>query len=93
MPKRCSSPIDQMNRAFLRGLAVGQALRGEKNMDTVRYVTVAASAFYRKLKDPGSFSVRDARILARRYFNDRQLCEAFGVEYHGATAEDGDTRR
>ncbi len=83
MPKLRESPTRRMDRAFLAALRYGQAMRGETNPDTVKIVTVSTSAFYKKLKDPGTFSVMDARILAQRYFTDRQLCEAFGVEYHG----------
>jgi len=33
------------------------------------------------------FTREELRILIPRYFNDRQLCDAFGVEYHGGTPE------
>jgi len=87
MPKLKETPSERMNKAFLAALRSGQIMRGDKNADTLRLVSVRQSAFYHKLKEPETFSVFDARILAQRYFNDRQLCEAFGVEYHGTTLE------
>lgn len=85
MPKLKESPTQRMNRAFLAAIRAGQVMTGDKNKDTIQLVSVKSSAFFHKLKAPETFSVFDARILAQRYFNDRQLCEAFGVEYHGST--------
>lgn len=85
MPKLKETPTQQMNRAFLAAVRAGQIMKGDSNADTLKLVSVKYTAFFRKLKAPETFSVFDARILAQRYFNDRQLCEAFGVEYHGST--------
>lgn len=85
MPKLRESPAQRMDKAFLAALRYGQTMKGETNPDTMRLMTVCPRSFYRRLKDPGLFSVTDVRILAQRYFNDRQLCEMFGVEYHGST--------
>ena len=85
MPKLKESPTQRMNRAFLASLRAGQVMMGDTNADTLQLVSVKYSTFFRKLKAPETFTVFDARILAQRYFNDRQLCEAFGVEYHGST--------
>lgn len=85
MPKLKETPTQQMNKAFLAAIRAGQITKGDTNADTLRLVSVAYSTFFRKLKAPETFSVFDARILAQRYMNDRQLCESFGVEYHGST--------
>lgn len=87
MPKLKESPTQRMNRVFLAAVRAGQIMKGDTNADTLRLVSVKHASFFRKLKAPETFSVFDARILAQRYFNDRQLCEAFGVEYHGSTPE------
>ena len=87
MPKLKETRIQQMDRAFLAAIRAGQIMRGDSNEDTIRLVSVSYCTFFRKLKEPGTFSMFDARILAQRYMNDRQLCEAFGVEYHGATPQ------
>ena len=43
------------------------------------------ATYYKRLRDLGSFTREELCIIIPRYFSDRQLCEAFGVEYHGAT--------
>lgn len=85
MPKLKESPTQRMNRAFLAALRAGQIMKGDTNADTLQLISVKSSAFFHRLKAPEKFSVFDARSLAQRYFSDRQLCEAFGVEYHGST--------
>lgn len=87
MPKLKETPTQQMNRAFLAAIRAGQIMRGDTNADTLQLVSVKYSAFFRKLKAPETFSVFDARVLAQRYMSDRQLCAAFGVEYHGSTPD------
>lgn len=85
MPKVTLTATQRQDRAFLAALRGGQALRGERDTDTMQYIRMPSSTYYRKVKEPSTFSVSDVRRLAQRYFNDRQLCEAFGIEYHGAT--------
>lgn len=88
MPKVTISPTQRMNRAFLAALRYGQELRAEKDCDTAKLVRPGRErTYYRRVKAPENFTVAEARIMAQRYFNDRQLCAAFGVEYHGSTAE------
>lgn len=87
MPKLKETPTQRMNKAFLAAVRAGQIVKGDKNADTIKLVSVKYATFFRKMKAPETFSVFNARILAQRYMNDRQLCEAFGVEYHGATPE------
>ena len=86
MPKITLTAAQRQDRAFLAALRGGQAMRGERDCDTVNLVRVSRSTYYKRVKRPGEFTVDDVRLLAQRYyFNDRQLCEAFGIEYHGAT--------
>lgn len=85
MPKLKESPAQRMDKAFIAALKAGQVMKGDDNKATLQLVSVQHASFYRKLKHPGDFSVDDARVIAQRYFNDRQLCAAFGVEYHGST--------
>lgn len=86
MPKLRESPKERMDRAFMTALRYGQALRGEKDLDTAQLMPKSRSTYYCHLRDPDKFTREELRILIPRYFTDRQLCEAFGVEYHGATA-------
>ncbi len=88
MPKLKESPAQHMNRRFMAALRYGQELRGERDADTAKIVMPQGPrTFYRRVKEPEKFSVENVRVIAQRYFNDRQLCEAFGVEYHGRTPE------
>lgn len=85
MPKLRESPKERMDRAFMAALRYGQALRGEKDPDTVQIMPKSRATYYAHLRNPDKFTREELRILIPRYFTDRQLCEAFGVEYHGAT--------
>ena len=87
MPKLRESPKTRMDRAFITALRVGQAKRGEKDRDTAQIMPKCVSTYYSHLREPDKFTREELRILIPRYFTDRQLCEAFGVEYHGATTE------
>ena len=88
MPKLKESPTQLMNRKFMAALRYGQVLRGEKDIDTAKIVMPQGPrTYYRRVKTPEAFTVENVRVIAQRYFNDRQLCEAFGVEYHGRTLE------
>ena len=89
MPKLKESPKQKMDRAFLSALAVGQARRGESNQDTIRFLPVSTSAFYNHLRCPDMFTREELLILLPRYFTDRQLCEAFGVEYQAGVPTAG----
>lgn len=83
MPKLKESPKQKMDRAFLAAIVGGQARRGENNQDTIRLLPVSTSAFYNHLRCPDMFTREELLILIPRYFDDRQLCDAFGVEYRG----------
>lgn len=86
MPKLKESPQQHMDRAFRAALRYSQELRGENDKDVVKLLQIHVRTYQRKLVDPGTFSVDEIRKI-NRYFNDRQLCEACGVEYHGSTPE------
>lgn len=85
MPKLRESPKQRMDRAFLAALRYGQTLRGERDLDTVKLMPRCCSTYYAHLRDLDKFTRAELLVLIPRYFNDRQLCEAFGVEYHGTT--------
>lgn len=87
MPKLRDSPKTRMDRAFMAALRYGQAMRGETDKDTMKLLPRSTTTYYVRLRDPDSFTREELRILIPRYFNDRQLCDAFGVEYHGVTPE------
>ena len=85
MPKLRESPKTRMDRAFMAALRYGQAMRGESDKDTMRLMPKSTATYYKRLRNLDGFTREELRILIPRYFNDRQLCDAFGVEYHGAT--------
>lgn len=85
MPKLKASAKVRMDRAFMAALRYGQELRGEKDIDTAKLMPKSDVTYYRHIRNLDMFTREELRILIPRYFTDRQLCEAFGVEYHGAT--------
>lgn len=86
MPRVTLTATQKQDRAFIAALRYGQALLGEKDIDTAQIVPSCKQAsYYRRVRDPGTFTLADIRVLAKRYFNDRQLCEACGIEYNGGT--------
>lgn len=85
MPKLRESPKARMDKAFMAALRYGQAMRGESDKDTMRLMPKSTATYYKRLRNLDGFTREELRILIPRYFNDRQLCDAFGVEYHGAT--------
>jgi len=85
MPRLRESPKSKMDRAFMAALRYGQELRGEKDIDTAKRLPIHRTTYYKHLKNLDLFTREELCILAPVYFTDRQLCEAFGVEYHGAT--------
>ncbi len=86
MPKKAMSAQERQNREFLAALSAGQIRLGDKNTDTAKYLPNCERVFYRRIKEPETFTLCDLRILAARYgFTDYQLCQIIGVEYHGST--------
>ena len=87
MPKLRDTPKTRMDRAFMAALRYGQAMRGETDKDAMRLMPKSTATYYKRLHNLDGFTREELRILIPRYFNDRQLCDAFGVEYHGGTPE------
>lgn len=86
MPKKAISTQEKQNREFLAALLAGQARLGEKHIDTARFLPNCQRVYYRRIKEPETFTIQDLRILAKRYrFTDYQLCQIIGVEYRGGT--------
>ena len=85
MPRVALTAAQRQNRAFMAALRYGQELRGERDIDTAQIIPASQRTYYNRIKRPEKFTMEEIRVLAQRYFNDRQLCDAFGIEYHGAT--------
>lgn len=78
---------ERLNRELLAALRAGQARLGEKDAQTAQIMPACGwRCYYNRVKAPERFTVQDLRVLARRYqFTDYQLCQIFGVAYHGST--------
>lgn len=86
MPKKAVSAQERMDLEFQVALAAGQTRLGDKNTDTAKYLPNCERVFYRRIKEPETFTLCDLRILAKRYgWTDYQICKIIGVEYHGRT--------
>lgn len=85
MPKVNLTATQRQNRLFLAALSYGQKLRGEEDTDTAQFFPGSPRTYYRRLENPGKFTFDEMRRWGKRYINDRQLCEACGIEYHGGT--------
>ena len=88
MPKLRDTPKTRMDRAFMAALRYGQAMRGETDKDTMRLMPKSTATYYKRLHNLDGFTREEPRInasdKAARFI---QLCDAFGVEYHGGTPE------
>lgn len=84
MPKKAISAQEEQNRELIAALRAGQARLGERDIDTAKLMPVGQSTYYNRKRTPELFTIRDLRILAKRYqFTDYQLCRIIGIEYHG----------
>ena len=79
MPKLRDTPKTRMDRAFMAALRYGQAMRGETDKDTMRLMPKSTATYYKRLHNLDGFTREELRIIIPRYFNDRQLCDAFGI--------------
>lgn len=51
-------------------------------------MSVARSTTYRRVRIPRTCTFEEGLFYIPKFLNDRQLCEMWGVEYHGITPED-----
>lgn len=88
MPKlKPLTAAERQDRELLAALRAGQARKGERDSDTARVFPDKGELTYRRrIKKPQTFTLQELRFLAARYeFTDFQLCQIFGIEYHGST--------
>lgn len=84
--KRTESDMERTTRLFRAALRYSMDLRMEDAVDVARQIPMGLSTFYLRMRDASHLTVRELLCLRDR-FTDRQLCEMFGVPYHGATEE------
>lgn len=85
MPKLRESPAQQMERVFRAAIRYGLARKGQDMNDLVQMAPKCRSTVYKRMRDPGHCTFDEMLLFYKQFFNDRQLCEMFGVEYHGST--------
>lgn len=84
--KKQETEGERMTRIFRASMRYSMALRLEEPEEVARQTGVCTSTFYLRLRDASTLTARELLLLRDR-FTDRQLCEMFGVPYHGATRE------
>ena len=83
MPRK-ETQAQRMGRVFRAVVRYGLELRGETVYDLVKRMPKAQSTVYKRLREPTTCTNAEMLQYAQ-FFNDRQLCEMYGVEYHGIT--------
>lgn len=87
MPKLKELPAQRMGRVFRACVHYGLERRGQGMPDLVRMAPGSKSTVYNRMHDPRGCTFHEMLLFYNQFFNDRQLCEMFGVEYHGTTLE------
>ena len=87
MPKLKETQTQRMERIFRAAIRYGLERRAEKVEDLAKVAPKSRSTIYGRIKKPGQCTLQEMLFYAPRFFNDRELCEMFGVEYHGRTLD------
>ena len=87
MPKLKETPAQRMERVFRAAVRYGLERRGEKVGDLAKYAPKSRATVYHRMRTPLNCTMEEMLFYGPRFFNDRQLCEMIGVEYHGSTVE------
>ncbi len=61
--------------------------RGEHIEDLAKIAPGCRKTVYNRMNKPLRCTSEEMLFYAPKFFSDRQLCEAFGVQYHGSTPE------
>lgn len=85
MPKLKESPVQRMERVFRAAIQYGLARKGQDMNDLVQMAPKSRSTVYNRLRNPSGCTFDEMLLFYKQFFNDQQLCEMFGVEYHGST--------
>lgn len=88
MPKLKESQSQRMGRIFRAVVRYALELRCEKVEDLAKTMPYSKATIYNRLRDPTTCTNGEMLHYAK-FFNDRDLCELYGVEYHGVTPERG----
>lgn len=85
MPKLKESPCQRMDRIFRATVRYGLEIRGQDMNDLVQMAPGSKSTVYKRMRTAKNCTFDEMLLFYAQFFNDRQLCEMFGVEYHGST--------
>lgn len=86
MPKLRESPAQRMERVFRAAIQYGLARKGQDMSDLVQMAPKCRATVYKRMRDPSHCTFDEMLLFYKQFFNDRQLCELFDVEYHGTTS-------
>lgn len=81
------SSEERMTRVFRAAVRYKLERRGEKIDDLAKIAPGCRKTVYNRMHNPLSCTNGEMLFYAPEFFNDRQLCEMYGVEYHGSTPE------
>ena len=84
MPKLKETQAQKMGRIFRAVVRYGLEMRCEKVDDLIKVMPYGRATIYKRLKDPTTCTNAEM-IQFAKFFNDRQLCEFYGVRYCGTT--------
>lgn len=87
MPKMKESPCQRMDRVFRATVQYGLAINGQDMNDLVRMAPKSKSTIYKRMRTVRDCTFEEGLFYIQKFFNARQLCEMFGLEYHGSTLE------
>lgn len=87
MPKLKETQSQRMERIFRAAIRYGLERRADKVEDLAKVAPKSRSTVYKRLHKPGLCTLQEMLFYAPKFFNDRELCEMLGVEYHGSTLD------
>jgi len=86
LKKETETDLERASRIFRAAIRYSMELRREDVSDVARQSHIGQSTLYLRLRDVTNMTVREILNLRDR-LTDRQLCEMFGVQYHGVTRD------
>lgn len=86
MPRVKETQYEKMGRIFRAVIRYALELRCEKVEDLTKVMPCSLATIYNRLRDPTTCTNKEM-IYYAKFFSDRQLCEFYGIPYHGTTPE------
>ena len=86
LKKEAETDLERATRIFRAAIRYSMELRREDVQDVALQARMGSSTLYRRLTDVTHMTDRELLNMRDR-LTDRQLCEMFGVQYHGSTRD------